>query len=571
MSDKKRLLEIKQFLAEKCGVKNFSIEKMSLDASSRQYYRIFFNDGSTKIILDDKNHKNKSKEFVSLSSFLRKNDIIAPKIFAKCLRRGLILIEDFGNSDFVQKLKDSDEKYLLKQAVDVLVKLHKVKEFPVFVPYMDKKVIADNFALFTDWYIPACLNKPLSPQQRKEFFDIIERFMPLLNNVSNNIVLWDYHVNNVMFPKKYSEAAVIDFQDAMLGCGLYDLVSLLEDERSDFSLMLVDELKKYYVNQSGVENINDFEKIYAFMALLRHMRVLGRFTTLITVNHKTAYAKYIPHGLELLKYTLNNPMFCDLKKWMNNNFPEKNWKVVTDKNISKAFILAAGRGTRMRHLTDKKAKPMIKVAGRHLIDYSFDLLKNAQINDVVVNVCWQKEGIKKYLATIKDFNITISEEDKALETGGGIKKVLRSFDNKPFVVINADNILIDDGVKSIVRQMQDVWSDEKHDVLLLLTDINNVYGDAPKYGDYKISGDIILRNKDKVCGDGFDYGYVGIALLHPRIFENSPKGAFSLREIFDKAESLGRLGYALSDRYEFWVGTPEAVIESEQILMRNIL
>ena len=81
MSDKKRLLEIKQFLAEKCGVKNFTIEKMSLDASSRQYYRIFFNDGSTKIILDDKNHKNKSKEFVSLSSFLRKNDIIAPKIF----------------------------------------------------------------------------------------------------------------------------------------------------------------------------------------------------------------------------------------------------------------------------------------------------------------------------------------------------------------------------------------------------------------------------------------------------------------------------------------------------------
>ena len=296
------------------------------------------------------------------------------------------------------------------------------------------------------------------------------------------------------------------------------------------------------------------------------MRVLGRFTTLITVNKKSIYGKYIPHGLELLKKSLQNPLFKDISDWINENFPEKYWTTPIDKNITKGFVLAAGRGTRMRHLTEKKAKPMVKVANKCLLDYNFDLLKNSNIKDIIINVCWQKNSIKKHLKKFKNFNITISEEKTALETGGGIKKALKHLKENPFVVINADNILIDNGYKPIIRQMFDCWNNDKHDILLLLTPTKNVRGDIPKKGDYKIYKNHIYRNKKSEYTEEFNFGYVGIAIIHPRIFKNSPKGTFSLLKLFDKAEETKRLGYALSDRPEFWVGTPEAVEDAENIL-----
>ncbi|MCQ2741448.1 MAG: hypothetical protein MJ210_04975, partial [Alphaproteobacteria bacterium] len=65
----------------------------------------------------------------------------------------------------------------------------------------------------------------------------------------------------------------------------------------------------------------DFEKAYTYMALLRHLRVLGRFTTLILVRKRPEYAKYIPHGLAMMKRSLEKPEFAELKKWMSDNFP----------------------------------------------------------------------------------------------------------------------------------------------------------------------------------------------------------------------------------------------------------
>ena len=389
MSNKKRLTEINNFL-KKHGFSKFKIQKMSLDASSRKYYRINFSDGQTKVILDDEHHQNKSKEFALLSSFLRKNKIIAPKVFFKNLRQGLMLIEDFGETDFMQKSNGSNNETLLQKGVDILIKLHKIETVPSFVKYLDKKIILDNFALFTDWYIPACLNKQLSSDARNSFFNIIKKLIPTTLSMPKTLVLWDYHVNNIMFPKNYSEAAIIDFQDAMFGPGLYDLASLLEDERQNIPPQTAKKLKEYYFAQSGLTNFDAFEKEYAFLALLRHMRVLGRFTTLITVNKKSIYGKYIPHGLELLKKSLQNPLFKDISDWINENFPEKYWTTPIDKNITKGFVLAAGRGTRMRHLTEKKAKPMVKVANKCLLDYNFDLLKNSNIKDIIINVRWQK-------------------------------------------------------------------------------------------------------------------------------------------------------------------------------------
>lgn len=568
MQNQERKIQINNFLNKTAKLKNYKLIDIKSDASTRKYFRVILKDGTSKILMDDQDCRNHPKEFAELSNFLLKNNIRAPKIFSKDLKIGLMLLEDFGESDFVKKATPQNEKKLLQKAVDVLIKLHNVKIRPNCVKDMNEKVILDNFALFSDWFIPACLGRQLTSQERTSFFKIVKKLMPSALKLPSTLVLWDYHVNNVMYPDE-GEAAIIDFQDSLWGPGIYDLVSLIEDERRNIPNALAKEFKEYYFTQMKNIKHADFEKCYAYMSVLRHMRVLGRFTTLILVSKRPSYAKYVPHGLELLKQSLQNPYLAELKNWINNYFPENLWSIPQDKGIDKAFVLAAGRGTRMQHLTDHLPKPMIKIGNRRLMDYGLDLLKNAQIKDIIVNVCYRKCTIKKHMAAQKYFHTTISEEKQALETGGGIKKALKYFGDKPFVVVNSDNILIDDGYKPIIRQMQDVWNDKKHDILLLLCNIKNIHGDTPVHGDYKIADDKIFRNKEKVPNHDFNWGYVGVAIVHPRIFKNSPRGKFSLVQLFDNAQDKGRLGFCISDRKEFWVGSPKAVIETQELLFKH--
>ncbi|MBQ4400439.1 MAG: NTP transferase domain-containing protein, partial [Alphaproteobacteria bacterium] len=92
--------------------------------------------------------------------------------------------------------------------------------------------------------------------------------------------------------------------------------------------------------------------------------------------------------------------------------------------ITQAFILAAGRGKRMQHLTDDKPKPLVTVADKCLIDYNIDHIKSCGIKDCVVNLCYKGEMIRNHLQQRGDMNFIFSEEEEALETGGGIKNAL---------------------------------------------------------------------------------------------------------------------------------------------------
>ena len=121
MQNKTRLAQIKSFLEKNCGLKKYKILSMGFDASSRKYFRILKDNGKTDVLVDDEGCKNHSKEFVIIAKFLLKNGIRAPKIRAKDLKKGLMLIEDFGESDFVKVADGKNDKELLRKAVDVLI------------------------------------------------------------------------------------------------------------------------------------------------------------------------------------------------------------------------------------------------------------------------------------------------------------------------------------------------------------------------------------------------------------------------------------------------------------------
>lgn len=225
----------------------------------------------------------------------------------------------------------------------------------------------------------------------------------------------------------------------------------------------------------------------------------------------------------------------------------------------RAMILAAGLGTRLRPITDVTPKPLVKVAGRALIDYCFDLLRQAGISRAVVNKHHLAEQISDYAEAVTDLEVNVSDETQALlETGGGVKKALPLLGELPFFVLNSDVIVLDTGASSLL-QMHDMWEDGKMDALLLLHPVETAVGYAGS-GDFHLGADGRLTRR--MQGEGAPYLFTGVQLLNPVLFDDMPEGAFSLNLLYDKALASGRLYGLVHHGHWLHVGTPEAVIEA---------
>jgi MurNAc alpha-1-phosphate uridylyltransferase len=137
---------------------------------------------------------------------------------------------------------------------------------------------------------------------------------------------------------------------------------------------------------------------------------------------------------------------------------------------SRAMVLAAGRGTRMRPLTATTPKPLIEVAGKPLIDHTLDRLADIGIEEAVVNVHYLAGLVEAHMRrrAAKAPRIVISDERaRLLETGGGVKHALGKLGDAPFLVVNSDDLWAD-GPRPNLRRLVDCWDGERMDALLLL-------------------------------------------------------------------------------------------------------
>ena len=142
----------------------------------------------------------------------------------------------------------------------------------------------------------------------------------------------------------------------------------------------------------------------------------------------------------------------------------------------RAMVLAAGLGTRMRPLTDTVPKPLVKVAGRMLIDHVLDRLAEAGVERAVVNVHFLADQLQQHLSHRKTPQIVISDErGLLLGTGGGVRKALPELGNIPFFHINSDTIWID-GVRPNLARLADAFDTGSMDALLLLAPTSGSVG-----------------------------------------------------------------------------------------------
>jgi N-acetyl-alpha-D-muramate 1-phosphate uridylyltransferase len=232
-------------------------------------------------------------------------------------------------------------------------------------------------------------------------------------------------------------------------------------------------------------------------------------------------------------------------------------------SITRAMIMAAGLGTRMRPLTADRPKPLVQVRGRALIDHAIDRLVQAGITRIVVNVHYRADMLIEHLKSRRNVELQISEEsDVLLGTGGGIVKALPYFEGQPFFVHNSDSIWVE-GIGHALSRMQALWNPDEMDALLLLASMVSALG-FEGTGDFYLDpeGHVSRVPEQRVS----PFAYPGVQIVHPRIFANPPKGAFSMNVLWDRAIEQQRLFGMRLDGVWMHVGTAEAVKEAEAFL-----
>jgi MurNAc alpha-1-phosphate uridylyltransferase len=221
-----------------------------------------------------------------------------------------------------------------------------------------------------------------------------------------------------------------------------------------------------------------------------------------------------------------------------------------------AMVLAAGQGKRMRPLSAAIPKPLVRVDGRPLIDHALDELAAAGVKTAVVNVHHLADLVEAHLKDRRAPKIVISDErDALLETGGGIKRALPLLGHAAFLVRNSDSFWLE-GVRPNLSWLAGGWDEAKMDALLLLASTVRAIGYAGR-GDFILDKDGRLsRRPERTIAP---FVYAGAAILSPRLFDNSPDGAFSLNLLFDRAIEAGRLFGVRLDGTWINVETPGSI------------
>jgi N-acetyl-alpha-D-muramate 1-phosphate uridylyltransferase len=233
-----------------------------------------------------------------------------------------------------------------------------------------------------------------------------------------------------------------------------------------------------------------------------------------------------------------------------------------------AMVFAAGRGERMRPLTLELPKPLVRVAGRALIDHSLDRLAADGVEKAVVNVHWLADQIEAHLARWSQPQIVISDErERLLDQGGGLKKAALMLGRAPYFICNSDAFWIE-GPRSNLQRLAEAFAPDRMDVILLVASAARAVGvDWP--GDFTMNDDGRLSPRE--ARQVAPFVYTGVGILKPELFDGVKDDVFRLAPFFFRAAREGRLFGVRLDGLWLHVGRPETIAEAERAIDRSTL
>lgn len=300
-----RIQLLEDWVKEQFPAMPFTMQAASADASFRRYFRISFAD-QTLIVMDAPPQHEDCKPFLRVTEILAATGVHIPKILARNLEQGFLLLSDLGNKTFLQALNDQRDiaNHLYGDAMDALIKMQ-LSQQAEGLPDYDEALLLRELNLFPDWYIAKHLQKNLSEEQQVVLHTVFTRI--LQNNLVQPKVLVhrDYHSRNLMVTSP--NPGIIDFQDAVHGPITYDLVSLFKDAyiRWDEERIL-DWIIRYWekARKAGLPVSTDFAAFYRdfeWMGVQRHLKILGIFARLNYRDGKITYLDDMPLVMEYLR------------------------------------------------------------------------------------------------------------------------------------------------------------------------------------------------------------------------------------------------------------------------------
>ncbi len=298
----KRLELVHQWLAGLFPERPLSVAPASADASFRRYFRVTFDDGTSRIVMDAPPEHEDCRPFVHVAGLLHGAGVHAPEILAQDLQRGLLLLTDLGRTTYLDALDDANADGLFRDALDALVKWQLASRPDALPPY-DEALLRRELNLFPDWYVARHLGTPLSAQQQ-ETLECMHTL--LLQNILAQpkvFVHRDYMPRNLMVCA--DNPGVLDFQDAVHGPISYDVASLFRDAFVSWEEEhVLDWSVRYWekARRAGLPVGADFGAFYRdmeWMGLQRHLKVLGIFAR---INYRDDKPKYLADTPRFVNY-----------------------------------------------------------------------------------------------------------------------------------------------------------------------------------------------------------------------------------------------------------------------------
>ena len=231
------------------------------------------------------------------------------------------------------------------------------------------------------------------------------------------------------------------------------------------------------------------------------------------------------------------------------------------------MILAAGRGERMRPLTDTTPKPLLQIAGKSLIEYHIEALVKAGINELVINHAWLGEKIEAQLGDGASYKAKIqySREGQALETAGGIKNALHLLGDEPFIVVNAD-VFTDYPFARLKASAEQLAATEMAHLVLVNNPEHNPEGDFYCHNNKVI--DPLSAETDFEQQSRQGYTFSGIACYTPAFFSEIKSGKQALAPMLRAAMALQQISGEIYDGIWWDIGTPERLKELDLLSER---
>ena len=213
-------------------------------------------------------------------------------------------------------------------------------------------------------------------------------------------------------------------------------------------------------------------------------------------------------------------------------------------SVKHAMILAAGLGTRMKPLTLRTPKPLIKIGNKNLLERSISILENHGVEQIIINVHYLADQIEKFISNFKTkVKITISDEkDLLLDTGGGVKEGTKNFGKNPFFVLNPDTLWLTDYLSEI-KSLEKIYFESKKPCLLLVN--KKLSFDTSFKGDFNLKNNIVSKDIKN------NFIFTGLQILDRNYLDPINKKVFSMNEVWSNLINNHKL-FGLESSQKFY-------------------